>query len=160
MKLDCRTALALIHPDNKQVLLLKRSATKKLLPNLITGIGGKVELQHGEGEDLKKSLLREFSEETKIDIGLVSEISLKLTTLNINGGYQVLIFWFAGKLAHIPTDLTCNEGVLNFYNIDSLPLEDFTPHAREAIPFILALQNQKIYTGIFNSDGKLIVSES
>ena len=60
MELDCRTALILRHPDGKQVLLLKRNASKKLLPNLITGIGGKVELEGGEGEDLEKCLLREF----------------------------------------------------------------------------------------------------
>ena len=44
MTLDVRTILLLRNSDGR-VLLLRRAANKKLFPNLITGIGGKVELR-------------------------------------------------------------------------------------------------------------------
>ena len=158
MELDCRTALILRHPDGKQVLLLKRNASKKLLPNLITGIGGKVELEGGEGEDLEKCLLREFVEETKIDINIISGIQLRLSTIISRENQQVILLWFTGQLNEAPNDLTCNEGDLNFYDIDNLPLEKFTATASKAIPFILSHQDDKIYNGIFTADGGLMVN--
>src|ERR1051325_229163 len=66
MKLDVRTILLLRHPDGRQVLLLCRSPEKKLFPNLMTGIGGAVELASGEGADLEAAVLRELEEETRI----------------------------------------------------------------------------------------------
>lgn len=59
---DYKTVLsvnALIWARGK-VLLLKRSAKKKVDPNLYAGIGGKVE----PGEDFYSALLREVKEET------------------------------------------------------------------------------------------------
>lgn len=59
---DYKTVLsvnALVWTKGK-VLLLKRSADKKVDPNLYSGIGGKVE----PGEDFYSALLREVEEET------------------------------------------------------------------------------------------------
>lgn len=158
MKLDCRTAIILKHPSENKVLLLKRASYKKLLPNLITGIGGKIELDKGEGEDLEKALLREFVEETKIDVSIISDIKLRLTTSFIRDGIQWLIFWYTGQLNEIPADLSCNEGDLGFYYIDNLPIKDFTPPASQAIPFILSINNDKAYNGVFKEDGRLLIN--
>jgi 8-oxo-dGTP pyrophosphatase MutT (NUDIX family) len=141
------------------VLLLKRAATKKLLPNLITGIGGKVEFDQNEAKDLEASLLREFTEETKIDINTISGITLKLSTIISRDGLQVVLLWYVGQLNEIPQDLSCTEGELGFYDVDSLPLEDFTPTASKAIPFILSAKGDKIYNGVFKEDGSLVVNE-
>ena len=62
-KLDARTIVLLYNPDQTQVLLLRRSPEKALWPNLITGIGGKVEVILGEASDIRASLLREVAEE-------------------------------------------------------------------------------------------------
>ncbi len=158
MKLDCRTAIVLKHPDNNQVLLLRRAPFKKLLPNLITGIGGKVELDKGEGDDLEKALLREVTEETKIDTSTITEIELRLSTLHVVDSTQFIIFWFTGKFSKVPENLSCKEGVLNFYSTDNLPLEEFTPHAREAIPFILSAADHNMHSGAFDTKGSLIVN--
>lgn len=159
MELDCRTALILRHPSENQVLLLKRAAHKKLFPNLITGIGGKVEMGQGEDLDLEKSLLREFKEETKIDLKIVSDIQLKLSTIISRDNQQVVIFWFVGNLKEVPSDLACNEGGLGFYDVDSLPLQEFTSTAASAIPFILSVKENRAYNGVFDDRGKLIVNK-
>jgi 8-oxo-dGTP pyrophosphatase MutT (NUDIX family) len=158
MKLDCRTAIILKHPTENRVLLLKRAPFKELFPNLITGIGGKVELEKGEDLNIKKSLIREFKEETEIDLDIVENIQLRLTTMILREEQQVIIFWYTARLKTIPIDLSCNEGELGFYDIDNLPLENFTPPASKAIPFILAVEDSKVHNGIFREDGELIIN--
>ncbi len=158
MQLDCRTALILRHPNNNEVLLLKRAPFKKIFPNLITGIGGKVEFSLGEDQDLEKSLLREFQEETKIDLNIVEGIQLRLASMITRGDLQVILLWFTGQLTEIPPDLSCNEGDLAFYPVDSLPLKAMTPTAAEAVPFILSVTDDKVHNGVFRDDGKLITT--
>ncbi|MEZ4864447.1 MAG: NUDIX hydrolase [Caldilineaceae bacterium] len=162
MKLDVRTALVLRHPTDATVLLLRRSPTKKLFPNLITGIGGKVELEVGEGEDLVAAAWREFTEETKIPVDTVADVRLRLSTLVSRGELQVLLLWLTGRLMAPPTDLGCTEGELAFYPITQLPLDAMIPTARQTIPFILSLpdDDMTVYNGYFDADNHLITSRS
>ncbi|MCE7982994.1 MAG: NUDIX domain-containing protein, partial [Caldilinea sp. CFX5] len=139
MQLDVRTALVLRHPTAPSVLLLRRSPTKKLFPNLITGIGGKVELTAGEGEDLVAAAWREFQEETLIPAELVADVRLRLSTIISRGDQQVLLLWLTGQLLALPPDLSCTEGVLEFHPVIQLPVDEMIPTARQTIPFILAL---------------------
>jgi 8-oxo-dGTP pyrophosphatase MutT (NUDIX family) len=159
MKLDCRVALVLWHPNQRKVLLLKRAAFKKLFPGLITGIGGKLELEKGEGEDLGNAWRREFFEETNIEERLLADVKLKLSTLIYRDGEQFLLLWYTGKLTEVPADLSCTEGELGFFDADSLPLAEFTPTAREAIPFTLQHSaDDRVHNGVFNADGSLTTS--
>lgn len=160
MQLDVRTALVLRHPTAPAVLLLRRSATKKLFPNLITGIGGKVELAHGEGDDLIAATWREFHEETNIPAPLVSDVRLRLSTIISRGDQQVLLLWLTGKLLDLPADLSCTEGQLEFHAVDQLPLDAMIPTARQAIPVILALADSDpiIYNGFFERNGHLVTN--
>jgi len=157
-QLACFGALILRHPSENKVLLLKRAAQKKIFPNLITGIGGKVELNLGEDQDLTKALFREFTEETKISLDTVENVQLRVSTITSRGNHQVVLLWFTGWLKQIPADLNCNEGELNFYSVDNLPLQEFTPTAAEAIPFILRANLFRVYNGFFGEDGKLMVN--
>lgn len=161
MQLDVRTALVLRHPTANAVLLLRRSATKKLFPNLITGIGGKVELSDGEGDDLLAAAWREFQEETKISPALVTDVRLRLSTIISRGDQQVLLLWLTGKLVALPADLRCTEGDLEFHPIDQLPLDAMIPTARQAIPFILALSadDNIVYNGFLDHSGQLITNQ-
>ena len=160
MQLDVRTALVLRHPTANAVLLLRRSATKKLFPSLITGIGGKVELSDGEGDDLLAAAWREFQEETKISPAQVNDVRLRLSTITSRGDQQVLLLWFTGKLVELPADLSCTEGQLEFHTIDQLPLDAMIPTARQAIPFILALPDgdKIVYNGCLDHNGHLITN--
>ena len=160
MQLDVRTALILTHPtDESQILLLRRSAEKKLFPNLITGIGGKVEVEQGEDENLGKSMWREFTEETKIPRDTVEEARLRLTTIVNREDKVVILLWYTGKLTALPEDLSCTEGTLAFFDKRALPQQEMIPTASQAIPFIcsLAQNDANIYAGSF-ANNQLTVS--
>ncbi len=160
MQLDVRTALVLRHPTEQAVLLLRRSATKKLFPKLITGIGGKVELLQGEGDDLLGAAWREFHEETEIPAALVADVRLRLSTLVSRDQRQILLLWLTGQLTALPPDLRCTEGELEFHAIDQLPLDDMIPTARQVIPFILRLPqaDTTVYNGCFARTGALLTN--
>lgn len=161
MQLDVRTALVLRHPTEAAVLLLRRSPTKKLFPNLITGIGGKVELTDGEGGDLVAAAWREFQEETKIPAEIVADVRLRLTTIITRGEQQVLLLWLTGQLLDLPSDLSCTEGVLEFHPITQLPVDEMIPTARQTIPFVLALSADDpiVYNGFLDHGGRLITNK-
>lgn len=161
IKLDVRTALILHHPTEPAVLLLRRSPTKKLFPNLITGIGGKVELDQGEGEDLIGAAWREFQEETKIPADLVADVRLRLSTLISRDDQQVLLLWLTGRLLALPSDLSCTEGELAFHPLAQLPVTQMIPTARQAIPFVLALPaaDPIIYNSYLDHEGRLITNQ-
>jgi 8-oxo-dGTP pyrophosphatase MutT (NUDIX family) len=160
MQLGVFTAIVLRHPHEDAVLLLRRSQSKRRFPDLITGIGGQVELALGEGEDLGASMLREFQEETNIALDTVADIHCRLSTIITRGDLQVLLLWFTGRLMSMPDDLSCTEGELEFFDIGALPSEQMIPTARRAVPFILALpeDDPRIYNGCFSADGQLITN--
>lgn len=161
MTLDVFTALILTHPtDENQILLLRRSPEKKLFPNLITGIGGKVELEQGEGRDLDQAMWREFTEETKIPPSTIENARLRLTTIVGRGEKIVLLLWYTGKITLLPQDLSCNEGTLAFFDKRALPLGDMVPTASRTIPFICALakDDPTVYVSSF-ANNKLTVSK-
>jgi 8-oxo-dGTP pyrophosphatase MutT (NUDIX family) len=149
--LDVRTILILWHADRRQVLLLRRSAGKKLFPNLITGIGGAVELALGEGADLESAVLRELEEETQIHRNAISDLRPRLSTVLSRDGAQVVLLWYTAKLLQFPDDLSCPEGELRFFHAQDLPLELMVPTAREAIPFVISLADDDptTYSGIY-----------
>lgn len=160
MQLDVRTAIILRHPTERAVLLLRRSPTKKLFPNLITGIGGKVELDAGEGADLPAAALREFVEETAIPLALVTDLRLRLSTILTRHELQVILLWFTGRLTTLPTDLSCTEGQLEFHPLDQLPVPLMIPTASQTIPFVLALpeDDMTVYNGYFDHANRLFTN--
>ena len=160
MQLDVRTAIILRHPTAAAVLLLRRSPTKKLFPNLITGIGGKVELAAGEGNDQHAAALREFGEETAIPLAFVTDLRLRLSTILTRDALQVILLWFTGCLTTLPTDLRCTEGQLEFYPVDQLPVSFMIPTASQTIPFILSLpaDDTTIYNGYFDHTNRLFTN--
>ncbi len=157
MQLDVRTAIVLYHPTAAAILLLRRSPTKKLFPNLITGIGGKVELDQGEGNDLAAAALREFGEETTIPPTLIANLRLRLSTILTRGDLQVILLWFTGRLTALPTDLSCTEGELEFHPLNDLPIAAMIPTASQSIPFILSLPDADttVYNGYFDQAHRL-----
>ena len=158
--LDIRTAIILRHPTEEAALLLRRSPTKKLFPNHITGIGGKVEIDEGEGNDLTAAAWREFSEETNIPSTMVTDLRLRLSTILTRGQLQVILLWYTGRLTKLPPDLTCTEGDLAFYPLNHLPIHDMIPTASHTIPFILSLpiDDKTIYNGYFDGEDRLFTN--
>ena len=151
------------HPTDNSVLLLRRAATKSTWPNLITGIGGKVELKDGEGIDMVKSLWREVKEETMITPNIVDHLKIRLTTILTRDYGHVVLIWCTGRLKVLPSSLSCTEGDLFFTSPDQLPESEMIPTACQALKFLLALDDKddRIYNGIFvlESEIKLIVNK-
>jgi 8-oxo-dGTP pyrophosphatase MutT (NUDIX family) len=159
VRLDVRTALVLRHPDGRQVLLLRRSPGKRLFPGLVTGIGGRVEVERGEAADLDAALWREVAEETAIRADHVEDLRLRLATLESRGDEQVLLLWFAGRLRGIPADLSCAEGELFFAPVAALPVAEMIPTARQAIRCVLDLPPGDVAAraGHFTASGRLVL---
>jgi 8-oxo-dGTP pyrophosphatase MutT (NUDIX family) len=132
-------------------LLLRRSADKKLFPNLITGIGGAVELALGEGADLDSAVLRELEEETRVHRSHICDLRLRLTSVLGRNNAQVVLHWYTANLTKIPSDLSCTEGDLRFYPAQDLPLDLMVPTAREAIGFVISLADDDTttYSGVY-----------
>ena len=151
MKLDVRTILLLSHQNKNELLLLKRHASKKLFPDLMTGIGGKVELERGEGEQLIESMWREFKEETNIPKEITNNVKLRLTTIHKRSNLLINLLWFTGDLTETPDNLSCTEGTLHFISKDNLPKKQMIPTAYEAIHFICRLpdSDENYYNGCF-----------
>jgi len=159
MKIDARTILVLLHPrEDRTLLLLRRSSTKKLFPDLITGIGGKVEFEMGEGENIEKSLFRELEEETKIKADDLRDLRLVLTTMDVRGDCTVVLYWYVARLNSLPNDLSCTEGELEWLDESDLAY-GLVPTAAVCIPFIhRRYQSNQSFTGTFREEnGDLIL---
>lgn len=162
MKIDVRNIIILMHPNKREVLLLKRDPAKKLFPNLITGLGGKVELESGEGNDLTSAMWRELLEETQISKNSVREMRLKLITTVARPDEIVILLWYKGTLISQPENLDCTEGSLQFYKISDLEKLEYIPTARDPIQFVTKLpeEDSTVYTGIYDSNLRLIHNKS
>lgn len=154
MRLDVRTILVPIHPDGRQFLLLQRSPQKKLFPNLITGIGGAVELEQGEGANLEAAALRELTEETQIPPETLHNLRIRLTTHLVRGQDLVILLWLTAHLTRLPENLSSPDGQLAFYPRQKLPLPQMVPTAREAIAFLarLGAEDERCYCGTYGPD--------
>lgn len=161
MRIDIRTAFIPLAPDGT-VWLLKRDAKKKIFPNLITGIGGRIEPGEGETEDLERAGRREWNEEVPQLRDYLEEVRLRLVTHDTRGETTYVLLWFTVRITTQPTDTSCSEGVLLPFDASELPLEELTPTARLAIPFVLSLpaEDMRVYDGVFSPDlTKLTLSQ-
>jgi 8-oxo-dGTP diphosphatase len=105
-----------------QWLLLRRSPHKRFLPDLYTGLGGRVEAD--ELGDLRRSVLREMTEETGLTEADLEHLTLRrLLTHNRPGEPLTVLFYFTAELKHYALP-SCTEGTLkwvkpeDFANLD------------------------------------------
>ena len=159
------TILVLEDVAGENVLLLHRSAEKKLLPNLVTGIGGRVELEKDEGQDIVASVLRELEEETSIVRDDVKNVKTRLVNIVVEQELTKVLYWLTGTLNKELEDFHSTEGELMWYSKNALPLAAMTSAAKESIPFILGLDedDDKVYGGVLEvlpkEDRKLHIIE-
>lgn len=93
-------------------LLLKRSSRKRFLPNRYTGLGGGVEIN--ELGDLRRSVLRELSEETGLAEPDLEHLTLRRTlTHNRPGEPLTVLFYFTAELKTYALP-DCTEGTLHW----------------------------------------------
>ena len=151
-KIELYTAVILKDPKTGKIALLKRANTKKLFPNLVTGIGGKVELDHGEGNDLEGSLLRELAEEVSLRPTDINNLRLRLVSTLVRADSIMNLLWLTATLNQSHREFHCTEGTISFCDPDQLDTTHFTPTAKKTIPFICGLSedDKKVYTSIFD----------
>ncbi len=105
-----------------EILLLKRAAQKKVLPNVYNGIGGRLETN----ETLLQGLLRECREEIGTDA--VTDIELKaILTVHDDFG-DWLIFGYHGLIQKsLVTTGPMSEGVLEWVPKKKVPAKELVP---------------------------------
>jgi 8-oxo-dGTP diphosphatase len=100
-------------------LLLKRSPDKRFLPDRYTGLGGRVEIN--ELDDLRRSVLRELTEETGLSEADLESLTLRrMLTHNRPSEPLTVLFYFTATLKEYALP-DCTEGTLHW----TLP-PDFT----------------------------------
>lgn len=108
--------MCIVH--NTNVLMLKRSPTKKAFPNCLTFPGGHIE----QGEDPMAAALRETKEETGISID-TKAIQLKFiaTHEHVDRYETYMVFGFLATLVDKPENIRSNEeGTLMWVNKNTL----------------------------------------
>jgi 8-oxo-dGTP pyrophosphatase MutT (NUDIX family) len=135
MELKAYISFLLFSKDEKKVLLLRRSADKSFAPNLITGIGGTVEFASGEAKDMWQCAFRELKEECGIPQEEVTRLGASLQFIRPDPGITHMITWCTGTWeGAIPTS---DDGVLAWYDVDQLPIQDMVPSAQLCIPYVI-----------------------
>ena len=102
-----------------KILLLKRSADKKIAPNLYTGTGGKIEL----GENQLEGARRELKEETGLEVPIQ-----EFGRVVINKDKKILCQFFGLYDSENLPD--CTEGTLEWVLVDDLDSKNIIPTAK------------------------------
>ena len=156
-KLDVRTTVVLF--NDGRLLLLHRAPWKRILPNLWTGIGGKVE--DGEYDNLVAAARRELFEETDLRPEEVGGLQLRrtLTLYRPNLGVVSLLY-FTGQ-ARTDRVPTCNEGTLAWVRPDELPTLPIIPNTARVLPYLIddeRTDDPNVHCGVatYATDGELV----
>lgn len=160
MNVDIRTAVVLKNTQSGEIALLKRSPEKKLLPNLVTGVGGKVELHLREGEDLDASALRELREEVGLASDDIANVRLRLITTLVRDNTLFVLIWYTATLIGEHPDLVCTEGELFWRKPNNLTDVAFTPTSQQAIPFLVSLSDSDatMYCVVFDETEQVLTA--
>ena len=151
------TTLFLLFED--EWLLLKRSATKRLLPNRYTGLGGRVE--PNELGDLRGSVLRELTEETGLTESDTKQLTLRrMLTHNRPGEPLTVLFYFTAELKRYALP-DCTEGTLHWTRPEdfaSLDIIETTAHAlTKLVEDVAKSESNLVHLGVAHYEaGKLV----
>jgi 8-oxo-dGTP diphosphatase len=119
--------------NGDDVLLLKRSAHKRIFPNRYNGVGGHIE----RGEDPLTGARREILEETGLHIH-----DLKLCAIySVDAGADVgiTVYAFVGECAE-RTVIDSDEGTLEWVPLAELDRRDLVDDLPLVLPRLLAMQ--------------------
>ncbi len=127
-----RAGSAVLVEHNGKYLLGKRN--KKNCLNFWVIPGGKVEW----GETLEQAGIREFKEETNLDIEIVKFLTWK-EIINTKDDYHRYVFFFLGKLKNDRIDIKTTEDVseVRFFSVEELKkLEPLAESAKQIFSFL------------------------
>ena len=113
-------------------LLLRRSPHKRFLPNRYTGLGGRVEAD--ELGDLRRSVLRELTEETGLAESNLEHLTLRrMLTHNRPGEPLTVLFYFTAMLKEYALP-DCTEGTLHWTLPRDFSTLDIIETTAQALP--------------------------
>lgn len=127
-----RVGSAILVEHKGKYILGKRN--KKNYLNFWVIPGGKVEW----GENLEQAGIREFKEETNLDIEVVRFITWK-QIINTKDDYHRYVFFFFGKLKNDKFEIKTTEDIseVKFFTIDEIKkLEPLAESAKEIFNFL------------------------
>jgi 8-oxo-dGTP diphosphatase len=153
------TAVVLHHAQ--RYLLLRRAPTKRIAPNLWTGIGGRVEAD--ELDNLNASVLREVAEETGLSAADIERLTLRRALLH-NRPHEplTLLLFFTGELRELLTP-HCTEGALAWLTPEQLADLPMLETTRSILPLVIQDHQHdpsgegRVRLGVaqYQADGKL-----
>jgi 8-oxo-dGTP pyrophosphatase MutT (NUDIX family) len=143
--------------ENENILVLKRAPWKKFGANKYTGIGGNVLPE--EHKNIEKSLIRELTEETKINPEIIDNLQFEGTKLTVNtDDGDHLIYYFSTKVSSKDIqNLNCNEGTLEWIKKEDIEKIDFVPGVKEMLLYILDKKISRFTLILDNIDGTTTV---
>lgn len=117
---------------NKKILLPKRSANLKKMPNKYEFPGGKVE----EGESLKEGLKRELKEELNINVNIEDIIDFPKNVLTTDK-FDLTIFIIEKWENELTINPEINSSILEVTLEQLKNVEDLLDTDKELIPYII-----------------------
>ena len=142
-KITIGTVCFIIDSVNSNVLLLERS--REPMSGMLTGVGGKTNFD----EDINKSCIREIKEETGLTAKNLHLNGIVKTILSGNESSWILFVYstneFNGNI------IECNEGTLNWVNLDEVYSVNLIDFIREILPFVF---ESKFFEGTILHDSK------
>jgi len=148
----------LLSPDTKEVLLLKRSPNKKVVPNYYAGVGGKMDSDFIESP--YDTAYREIEEETgytKADVG----------DLHLSGVYTIVdkfgkwnIFEFRGQVKKKLFDkfYEMDEGTLEWVPIDSVEKYKLIPDLKNGLLTDLLATDKTLWVTVEYDENETLLS--
>ena len=147
----------LLSPDKKEVLLLKRSADKKILPHYYAGVGGKMDLTSIESP--LTTAYREIEEETGYKFS-------DIASLNLAGVYTVFdkfgkwnIFEFVGQVKKKLFEKTfeMNEGTLTWVPVEKIEDYRLIPDLQQGYLADMLTTDKVLWVTVrYNKDGNML----
>jgi 8-oxo-dGTP diphosphatase len=133
--------------NGNDVLLMKRSPTRRVFPNRYNGVGGHIE----RGEDPHSSVLREITEETGIPASAILNLRMRGTYHVDAGGTGIMVFVFTADTATrdvIDTD----EGSLHWVPLDGTHALDLVDDLPLVLPRLFGTDsNVESESGVFHA---------
>ena len=152
-KLRNMTSIYLLD-DEDNILMLYRIGSKGLSMDCYIGTAGG-HFEKDELSDAKACVLRELKEETGIEEKDIKDLQLKYVTMRLKKDELRNNYYFYARLVNKNVSISSNEGILNWFKPDEVPIDKMPHTAKYVMAHYLNVgkYNNKLYGGIAVENG-------